>query len=65
MPRLLWHVVLVSSEGLSHSIASYKTQGDVEELFLPGLLRVTRILYLLSDYDYVQYIVNFAIRYIL
>jgi hypothetical protein len=39
MPHLLWHrvsVFLVSSEGLPHSIASYGTHGDAENLFLPG-----------------------------
>jgi hypothetical protein len=36
VPHLLWHgasVFPVSSEGLSHSVASYDTQGDVEDLF--------------------------------
>jgi hypothetical protein len=36
VPHLLWHgasVFLVSSEGPPHSIASYDTQGDVEDLF--------------------------------
>jgi hypothetical protein len=36
VPRLLWHgasVFPVSSEGPPHSVASYDTQGDVEDLF--------------------------------
>jgi hypothetical protein len=39
MPHLLWHgtsVIPVSSEGSSHSVASYDTDGDVEDLFLPS-----------------------------
>jgi hypothetical protein len=30
----------VSSEGLPHSVASYDTQGDVEDLFKPGSSRI-------------------------
>jgi hypothetical protein len=36
VPHLLWHgasVVPVSSEGPPHSVASYDTRGDVEDLF--------------------------------
>jgi hypothetical protein len=36
VPHLLWHgasVFPVSSEGPPHSVASYNTQGDVENLF--------------------------------
>jgi hypothetical protein len=36
VPHLLWHgtsVFPVSSEGPPHSVASYDTQGDVEDLF--------------------------------
>jgi hypothetical protein len=36
VPNLLWHgasVFLVSSKGLPNSVASYDTQGDVEDLF--------------------------------
>jgi hypothetical protein len=36
VPHLLWHgssVFLVSSEGPPPSVASYDTQGDVEDLF--------------------------------
>jgi hypothetical protein len=36
MPYLLWHVTLVfpvSAEGPPHSVASYDTRGDVEDLF--------------------------------
>jgi hypothetical protein len=36
VPHLLWHgasVYPVSSEGPPHSVASYDTQGDVEDLF--------------------------------
>jgi hypothetical protein len=36
VPQLLWHeasVYLVSSEGPPHSVASYDTRGDVEDLF--------------------------------
>jgi hypothetical protein len=36
MPHLLWHgasVLPVSSEGLPYSVASYDTQGYVENLF--------------------------------
>jgi hypothetical protein len=43
VPHLLWHratVFPVSSEGLPHSVASYDTQGDVENLFLPESSRV-------------------------
>jgi hypothetical protein len=43
MPHLLWLRASgfpVLSKGLPHSIASYNTQGDVEDLFLPGSLRV-------------------------
>jgi hypothetical protein len=43
VPHLLRHgasVFPVSSEGPSHSVASYDTQGDVENLFLPGFSRV-------------------------
>jgi hypothetical protein len=43
VPHLLWHgasVFPVSSEGLSHSVASYDTQRDVENLFLPGSSQV-------------------------
>jgi hypothetical protein len=39
VPHLLWHgasVFPVSSEGPPHSVAFYDTQGDVEDLFLPG-----------------------------
>jgi hypothetical protein len=39
VPHLLCHgasVSPVSSEGPSHSIASYDMQGDAEDLFLPG-----------------------------
>jgi hypothetical protein len=42
VPHLLWHGALVfpvSSEGPPHSIASYDTRGDVEELFSPGSSR--------------------------
>jgi hypothetical protein len=38
VPHLLWQgasVFSVSSKGSSHSIASYDTQGDTEDLFLP------------------------------
>jgi hypothetical protein len=38
VPHLLWHgasVFLVSSEGLPHSVTSYDTQGEMENLFLP------------------------------
>ena len=41
VPHLLWHgasVFSVSSKGSSHSIASYDTQGDTEDLFLPWSL---------------------------
>jgi hypothetical protein len=43
VPHLLRHgasVFPVSSEGPPHSVASYDTQGDVENLFLPGFSRV-------------------------
>jgi hypothetical protein len=43
VPHLLRHrasVFPVSSKGPPHSIASYDTQGDVENLFLPGFSRV-------------------------
>jgi hypothetical protein len=43
VPHLLRHgasVFPVSSEGPSHSVASYDTQGDVEKLFLPEFSRV-------------------------
>jgi hypothetical protein len=36
VPHLLWHGALVfpvSSEGPPHSVASYDTRGDVEDLF--------------------------------
>ena len=36
VPHLLWHgasVFPVSSEGPPHSVASYDTRGDVEDLF--------------------------------
>jgi hypothetical protein len=36
VPHLLWHgtsVFPVSSEGPSHSVASYDTHGDAEDLF--------------------------------
>ena len=36
VPHLLWHgtsVFPVSSEGPSHSVAFYDTQGDVKDLF--------------------------------
>jgi hypothetical protein len=36
MPHLLWHrasVFQVSSEGSPHSVASYDTRGDVDDLF--------------------------------
>jgi hypothetical protein len=39
VPHQLWHeasVFPVSSEGPPHLVASYDTQGDVEDLFLPG-----------------------------
>jgi hypothetical protein len=39
VPHLLWHgasVFPVSSEGPPHSVASYDTQGDAEDLFYPG-----------------------------
>jgi hypothetical protein len=45
VPHLLWHgtsVFLVSSEGPPYSVASYDTQGDVENLFEPASLRVKR-----------------------
>jgi hypothetical protein len=38
VPHLLWHgasVFPVSSEGPPHSIASFDSQGDAEDLFLP------------------------------
>jgi hypothetical protein len=43
VPHLLRHgtsVSPVSSEGPPHSVASYDTQGDVKNLFLPGFSRV-------------------------
>jgi hypothetical protein len=43
-PHLLWHgdlVFPVSSEGPPHLVASYNTQDDAEDLFLPGSSRVT------------------------
>jgi hypothetical protein len=43
VPHLLRHgtsVFPVSSEGPPNSVASYDTQGDVENLFLPGFSRV-------------------------
>jgi hypothetical protein len=42
VPHLLWHrawVFLVSSEGPSHSVAFYDTQGDVKDLYI-----LTRVL---------------------
>jgi hypothetical protein len=42
VPHLLWHgasVFPVSSEGPPHSVASYNTHGDVENLLLPGFAR--------------------------
>jgi hypothetical protein len=41
VPNLLWHEAIfsVSSEGLPHSVASYNTQGSVENLFQPGSFR--------------------------
>jgi hypothetical protein len=42
VPHLLRHgasVFPVSSEGPAHSVVSYDTRGDVEDLFLPGSLR--------------------------
>jgi hypothetical protein len=39
MPHLLWHgtsVLPVSSEGLSHLVAFFDTQGDVEDFSSPG-----------------------------
>jgi hypothetical protein len=43
VPHMLRHgasVFPVSSEGPPHFVASYDTQGDVENLFLPGFSRV-------------------------
>jgi hypothetical protein len=43
VPHLLWHgasVFPVSSDGPPHSIASCDSQGDAEDLFLPGSSRV-------------------------
>jgi hypothetical protein len=43
MPHLLWHgtsVFSVSSDGPPLSVASYNTQGNVEDLFYPGSSRV-------------------------
>jgi hypothetical protein len=42
VPHLLWHgtsIFPVSSEGPPHSVASYDTWGEVEDLFLPGSSR--------------------------
>jgi hypothetical protein len=44
VPHLLWHrtsVFPVSSEGPLYPVASYDTQGDVEDLFYPGSSRVS------------------------
>jgi hypothetical protein len=43
LPHLLWHGASVfpdSSEGPPHSIASYDTQRDIEDLFWPVSIRV-------------------------
>jgi hypothetical protein len=45
VPHMLWHeasVFPVSSEGPPHLIDSYDSQGDTEDLFLPGSSRVCR-----------------------
>jgi hypothetical protein len=44
VPHMLWHVTSVFpvlSEGPPHSVASYDTHGDVEDLFQPGYSRGT------------------------
>jgi hypothetical protein len=54
VPHLLWHgtsVFLVSSEGLPHSVASYDTQEDVEDLFQPGSLLVELVQILSYNYN--------------
>jgi hypothetical protein len=47
VPHLLWHrtsVFPVSSEGTPHSIASYDSQEDADDLFLPGSWQVSLLL---------------------
>jgi hypothetical protein len=59
LPHLLWHQTLVfavSSEGPSHSIASYDTQKVVEDLFLPWS---SRMLIVCLSYWLIVYPCNF------
>jgi hypothetical protein len=69
--HLLWHgtsVVPVSSEGPPHSVASYDTRGDVEDLFWPESsrgdlkLKVPKIRLLL--YTWIDWVIDCLLFYV-